>query len=239
MSIKKYIPDFITSMNLLCGVIGVVFAFKGRFDLAFYLMLAGAVCDFCDGLVARLLGAYSDLGKELDSLADLVSFGVLPSVMLYSLMKTFMFGEHVFCWIPLLIAVFSGLRLAKFNVDTRQHSSFLGLPTPACAMLCASLTYFVCSEPGCFLATWIAGPVFIPMLSLILCALLVCEIPMFSFKFSKDDSKSLKSKRIWYVALLAVVAVCCLVCKLNWSLVVLLAIVIYILKNFIYFIDRI
>ena len=91
MSIKKYIPDFITSMNLLCGVIGVVFAFKGRFDLAFYLMLAGAVCDFCDGLVARLLGAYSDLGKELDSLADLVSFGVLPSVMLYSLMKTFMF----------------------------------------------------------------------------------------------------------------------------------------------------
>ena len=239
MSIKKYIPDFITSMNLLCGVIGVVFAFKGRFDLAFYLMLAGAVCDFCDGLVARLLGAYSDLGKELDSLADLVSFGVLPSVMLYSLMKTFMFGENFFCWIPLLIAVFSGLRLAKFNVDTRQHTSFLGLPTPACAMLCASLAYFVCSEPGCFLATWVAGPVFIPLLSLVLCALLVCEIPMFSFKFSKDDSRSLKSKRIWFVALIAVVALCCLLCKLNWSLTVLLAIVIYILKNIVYRIARI
>lgn len=120
----SYIPDFITSMNLLCGVIGVVFAFKCRFDMAFYFMLAAAVFDFLDGFVARLLGAYSDLGKELDSLSDVVSFGVLPSVMLYSLMKTFMFGESLVCWVPLLIAVFSGIRLAKFNVDTRQHSSF-------------------------------------------------------------------------------------------------------------------
>lgn len=135
----SYIPDFITSMNLLCGVIGVVFAFKCRFDMAFYFMLAAAVFDFLDGFVARLLGAYSDLGKELDSLSDVVSFGVLPSVMLYSLMKTFMFGESLVCWVPLLIAVFSGIRLAKFNVDTRQHSSFwdfLLRRVRCCAHLC-------------------------------------------------------------------------------------------------------
>ena len=83
MSIKKYIPNAITSMNLVCGIIGVIFAFKARFDLAFYMMIAAAVFDFMDGLAARALGAYSDMGKELDSLCDMVSFGVLPSVMLY------------------------------------------------------------------------------------------------------------------------------------------------------------
>ncbi|HAZ74340.1 MAG TPA: CDP-diacylglycerol--serine O-phosphatidyltransferase [Rikenellaceae bacterium] len=237
--IISYIPDCITSMNLLCGIIGVVFAFKCRFDMAFYFMMAAAVFDFLDGFVARLLGAYSDMGKELDSLSDVVSFGVLPSVMLYSLMKTFMFEESLVCWVPLLIAVFSGIRLAKFNVDSRQHSSFLGLPTPACALLCASLAYFVCATPNSFLALWVAGPVFIPALSLVLCFLLVCELPMFSFKFSKDDSKSLKLKRLTFLALVAIVSVVCLLCSLNWSLIVMFAIVLYILKNIVYFFAKI
>ena len=81
MKIVKHIPNTITSMNLLCGVMGVIFALDGWLDMAFYLMLAGAVCDFCDGLAARLLNAYSALGKELDSLADLITFGLLPSIM--------------------------------------------------------------------------------------------------------------------------------------------------------------
>ena len=220
----SYIPDFITSMNLLCGVIGVVFAFKCRFDMAFYFMLAAAVFDFLDGFVARLLGAYSDLGKELDSLSDVVSFGVLPSVMLYSLMKTFMFGESLVCWVPLLIAVFSGIRLAKFNVDTRQHSSFLGLPTPACALLCASLSYFVCATPDTFLSVWVAGPIFVPVLS---------------FKFSKEDSRTLKLKRLTYILLLVVVAVVCICLSLNWSLIVMLAIVLYLFKNVVYYFAKI
>ena len=82
MTLKKYIPDAITSMNLICGLVGVMFAVNGKLDLAFYMMLAAAVADFLDGFFARLLNAYSDFGKELDSLCDLVSFGVLPSVML-------------------------------------------------------------------------------------------------------------------------------------------------------------
>ena len=231
---KKYIPDFITSMNLACGIIGVVFAFKGRPDIAFILMLAAAVADFLDGLAARLLGAYSDLGKELDSLSDLVSFGVLPSVMLYNLSRTCMFGESWICWIPLAIAVFSGIRLAKFNVDTRQTSSFLGLPTPACAMLAGSLCYYVAADPACFLAEWCAGPVFIPVLSLCLCALLVSEIPMFSLKFHRDDSTVVKGKRMALAFLVLAAILVCVICGLDWSLIILLSLSLYIVKNLVY-----
>lgn len=240
MSLKKHIPNFITSMNLLCGVVGVVFAFKTRLDIAFYLMLAAAVCDFLDGFAARLLKAYSDMGKELDSLADLVSFGVLPSLMLYSLMKTSMFSEMEFlCWVPLLIAVFSALRLAKFNIDDRQTSSFLGLPTPACALLCGSLCYFVCMEPASFLAAWASGPVFVPVLSLVLCVLLVCELPMFSMKFSKDDSAVLKSKRVSLLFEIILVTALTVIFGFHWSVIVLAVFVCYIIKNIIYALLRI
>ena len=235
MSIKKYIPNAITSMNRVCGIIGVIFAFKARFDLAFYLMIAAAVFDFMDGLAARALGAYSDMGKELDSLCEMVSFGVLPSVMLYSLMRSCSFGETVWCYIPLIISLFSALRLAKFNVDERQGSSFLGLPTPACALLCASLCLFVCASPDSFLAIWAAGPVFIPLLSAVLSFLLVCELPMFSFKFHRDDTKVLKLKRLLYVLLLLVCAVVILAFRVHWSAIVLCAVVFYILKNIVYY----
>lgn len=231
---KKFIPDMITSMNLLCGVIGVVFAFRGRPDLAFVFMLAAAAADFLDGLSARLLDAYSDMGKELDSLSDLVSFGVLPAVMLLNTSRTCMFGESWVNWTPLLIALASGLRLAKFNVDTRQTSSFLGLPTPACAMLVGSLCFFVAAEPASFLATWCAGPVFVPVLSCCLAALLVSEVPMFSLKFHSDDPRILKNKRI-ALALIVVAAILVVVfCHLNWSLAVLLILTAYIVKNLLY-----
>ena len=156
--IKKYVPDFITSLGLASGVLGVVFALEGKIWLAFPLMLAAAVFDFCDGLAARALDAYSDLGKELDSLSDMVSFGVLPSVMLYNLMKTCTFSSSAWCLVPLLLAVFSGLRLAKFNVDPRQHMSFVGLPTPVAALLCGSLPMSPprCSQPSA--AAWYSCP---------------------------------------------------------------------------------
>ena len=127
-------------MNLLCGALGVIFTFQGALDIAFYLMLAAAVCDFFDGFAARMLNAYSAMGKELDSLADLISFGLLPSLMLHRrLVEGGMTGFVTF--IPLIICVFSGLRLAKFNVDERQSENFLGLATPACAIWCGSLIY--------------------------------------------------------------------------------------------------
>jgi len=231
ISIRKYVPNIITSMNLLCGLVGVVFAFKGRPEIAFPLMLAASVFDFCDGLAARVLHAYSPMGKELDSLSDLVSFGVLPSVMLYNMMKACSFSETVWCYIPLLIGLFSGLRLAKFNVDERQTKSFIGLPTPAAAILVGSLCYFVAFEPDSFLCAWIAGPVFGPVLTLVVCALLVSELPMFSMKFSKDDTVTLRNKRLAFAVNCAICVLIVLLVGLNWSLALMLAFTVYILMN--------
>ncbi len=239
MRIRKYIPDFVTSMNIVCGIVGVVFAFKGRLEPAFWMMIAAAVFDFLDGFCARALGAYSDFGKELDSLCDLVSFGVLPSVMLYTLMKTLAFGESAVCWIPLAMTLASALRLAKFNIDTTQADSFKGLPVPASALLAGSLCCYICHDPASFLATWAAGPVFIPLLSLCLCALMVSRIPMFSFKFHRGDPQTLRSKRLAFVFIVIASALVCILCGLHWSLAVLLSLVCYVLKNIVYAMFRI
>lgn len=207
MKILKHIPNSITSLNLLCGALGVIFTFKGSLDIAFYLMLAGALCDFCDGLAARMLNAYSPMGKELDSLADLITFGLLPSIMLYKCMDMYHPGEW-FCYIPLVIVVFSALRLAKFNVDDRQSENFIGLATPACAMVCGSFAviahYDLNNIVGIFTQiTWM-----IPAGAGVLSLLLVSEIPMFSMKFKKDAPVELKWIRLAFIAVatLAIIA---------------------------------
>ena len=234
MTLRRYIPDFITSMNLVCGLIGVIFAIRSRLDLAFYCMLAAALFDFLDGLAARLLDAVSAMGRELDSLCDLVSFGVLPGLMLCRLMQTFRFGDEPLCWLPLVLAVFSALRLAKFNVDARQADGFLGLPTPAAALLCGALCCYCSYSPVAFLSTWVAGPVFVPVLTLCLCILLVCEVPMFSFKFHRGDGRTLTVKRLTLAAFILAVAVFCLAAGHHWSLAVLLGFLFYILNNLVY-----
>jgi len=176
MTLRKHIPNSITSMNLLCGVLGVIFSLDGKLETAFVLMLLAAVFDFCDGLSARLLKAYSDVGKELDSLSDVVSFGVLPSVMLYCVFGT---QSQVLRLFPLLIAAFSALRLAKFNLDTRQTSSFIGLPTPANALFWASLT--VTQLP--FLVSQRFNAIFLFLFMLMFSFFLVAEVPLFALKF--------------------------------------------------------
>ena len=232
MKIVKHIPNTITSMNLLCGVLGVISTFEGKFDLAFYLMLAAAVCDFCDGLSARLLKAYSDMGKELDSLADMVSFGVLPSLMMYGLM-TDIHGNAFICYIPLLIAIFSALRLAKFNIDDRQSDNFIGLATPACAMICGSFTYYVSNDPTSVLYSWAGSSWFIPTASVILCYLLISEIPMFSMKFKKNikSGTPIHKQRISFLGVIFVACLLTLLLGLNWSMIVLLTFVSYIVMN--------
>ena len=230
MNIRKHIPDTITSMNLLCGVVGVIFTMDGRPDIGFILMLCGAVCDFFDGLSARLLKASSGIGKELDSLADEVSFGVLPALMLYKIGGC----EITFLkFFPIILAAFSALRLAKFNLDERQHEGFLGLPTPASAMICGSLAYYVHGAPGSMLAGWSDGPVFLPVLAALLCALLVSEIPMFSFKFGGGNQTSSRDrwKRWIFMAFVAASVVAVLATKANWSLAILFSFIGYILVN--------
>ena len=214
-------------MNLLCGVMGVIFTFQGKFDIAFYMMLAGALCDFCDGLAARALKAYSELGKQLDSLADMVSFGTLPALILHRLMLTTQ-GESVWCYIPLLIAVFSALRLAKFNVDDRQSENFLGLATPACAMWCGSLIYAADHGVMSF-AGLLHDQYLIPVASVVLAILLVSEIPMFSFKFKKDSAYN--RIRIYFLAIVAAIAIAAFIMKINWAYIVHLTFTVYIMLN--------
>ena len=210
MTLRKAIPNTITSLNLLCGVLGVMFTFNGRPDIAFCMMLAAAVFDFLDGLAARALDAYSDIGKELDSLCDVVSFGV-----------------------PLILAVFSALRLAKFNVDERQHGSFLGLPTPASAMICGALCCFVFMEPSSAPARWCAAVWVLPLLACVLSVLLVCEIPMFAMKFGKgiETDRRTRAKRIAFLTVAVIGTVVTIALSQHWSLAVLLAFLGYVLVN--------
>lgn len=230
MKIIKQIPNGITSLNLLCGVLGVIFALDGWLDMAFYLMLAGAVFDFCDGLAARALKAYSPMGKELDSLADLITFGLLPSLMLYKCMDLYHPGEW-YCYLPLMIVVFSALRLAKFNIDERQTENFLGLATPACAMLCGSfvtVSYLDINNIAGVVteSTWI-----IPVSSAALSLLLISEVPMFSMKFKKDSPVDLKWIRITFIAVSVIALAVTLFLNRHFSHAVFFIFLTYIVAN--------
>lgn len=179
------IPNIITCLNLISGCFAIVSALQGDYETAFAWIIAGAVFDFFDGMAARLLGVSSPVGKELDSLADVVTFGVAPSAILYSFGESFYAG--VTCMFPTLLpyhfafvmAAFSALRLAKFNLDERQTMGFIGLPTPANALFWASLIV------GC--GDWIQTLPYKPLILLLMmgvsCWLLVSEIPMFALKF--------------------------------------------------------
>lgn len=182
MKIKLFtIPNLITLLNLLSGCLAAFFAFRGQLQIAFWLVCASAVFDFLDGFAARLLKAYSPVGKQLDSLADMISFGFVPSVFLMEMYQS-SGGSGYWSWAMFLLAAFSALRLAKFNVDESQTEEFRGLPTPACTLLVCSAGYLQASGnlqlPGWLLLSSMA----------VLCALLICDIRMFSFKHVKKFS---------------------------------------------------
>lgn len=193
MSLKQRIPNAITCGNILCGCMAVLCAFQGNLLWATIFMLAGAVFDFFDGLMARLLGVLSPMGKELDSLADVITFGLAPSVMLYTALRHLLaaamrggeLGESQLWLVVLLpyvafaIVIFSALRLAKFNVDERQTMGFIGLPTPANALFWGALLTSGFSVGSSPLATAVAYV----LLVVVMCWLLVSELPMMAFKF--------------------------------------------------------
>lgn len=191
MSITKYIPNTITCFNLASGCFATIMALQGDLKAAIIWIIIAAIFDFSDGLTARLLKAYSPLGKELDSLSDIVSFGVAPGMSLYVLLATAVGSSEIsgISWLPYLafvIPVFSGLRLAKFNVDERQSTSFIGMPVPAHALLWGSLSYvlqpFITNHALYILIACLIA-------SMATSYLLVSEVPMFSMKV-----KSLKWK---------------------------------------------
>jgi CDP-diacylglycerol--serine O-phosphatidyltransferase len=183
---KKHIPNTITCLNLLSGCIGIVFAFNyDHFIYASYAVFIAAAFDFCDGLAARMLKAYSEIGKELDSLADMVSFGILPSIIVYQLFLRAPQIDHVSLYVnfsAFLITIASALRLAKFNTDPRQAENFIGLPTPANALLIASLPMII-NGGNRFITDYILNVYFLFIFSFGMGLLLVMELPLISLKF--------------------------------------------------------
>jgi CDP-diacylglycerol--serine O-phosphatidyltransferase len=225
------IPNIITLLNLLCGCLAIVFAFDGNLVWSAYLVGIAAVLDFLDGFVARALKQYSEIGKQLDSLADMVTFGVVPGVVMFQIFKASFFIETytsflktwdpvtkpnahfdysiLICSIAFLLTLFSALRLAKFNIDTRQSESFIGVPTPANAILICSFplafsqltgvnffgpTQFIddynfvlfggIMKPGTpDLCAILLNKFFLIGLVLVMSFLLISEIPLFSLKF--------------------------------------------------------
>ncbi len=198
MGIKKHIPNSITCMNLFSGCISIVLAFHGFFLWSFLFILLAGLFDFFDGMSARLLHVSSAIGKELDSLSDMVSFGLAPSVIVFKHIDIISHNE-ILMFLAFFLAVFSALRLAKFNVDERQTTSFIGLPTPPNAIFFASLISI--SDPMMPIPSYLSRSMFDPILNnlyviLLLVAifsyLLVSEIPMFSLKFKSlawEDNK--------------------------------------------------
>lgn len=198
---KKHIPNTITCCNLLSGCVAAVYAFEGVYPIAFACIIMGAVFDFFDGLSARALKVSSPIGKELDSLADVITFGLAPATMVFSWLRECadahldMLAAFAVPFFAFLLVAFSALRLAKFNVDERQTSSFIGLPTPANALFWGALV--IGSHDKIVAAPY--GWLLVLALVLLFSWLLVAEIPMFSLKFK---NLSWKSNRIVYIFLL-------------------------------------
>ncbi len=192
--LKKHIPNTITCCNLISGCIATYCAFLGIYDLALLFIVIGAVFDFFDGMVARLLHVSSPIGKELDSLADCITFGFAPSAIVFTYLSTFHIHLSFIPFLAFIMAAFSALRLAKFNLDERQALGFIGLPTPANALFWGSLVVGLW-ENDCLVAAnyWWA----ILLMMFFSCYLLVSEIPMFALKFKTWGWKGNEIKYIF------------------------------------------
>lgn len=174
---KKHIPNTITLLNQFSGIVACIFAYNSRFDLALLFVLIGATLDFMDGAMARLLRVSSPLGKELDSLADVITFGLVPGMIAFRLLGPLAEVWEYMPYLGFLITLFSTYRLGKFNIDERQTISFIGLATPANAIFWLGLAYGYQSLLSA------VSPWFVLVAVVVSSYLLVCELPMFSFKF--------------------------------------------------------
>ena len=194
--IKKHIPNTITCCNLISGCIATYYAFQNCFDLALLFIVSGAVFDFFDGMVARLLHVSSPIGKELDSLADDITFGFAPSAIIFSYLCTFHIHLLFVPFLAFVMAAFSALRLAKFNLDERQALGFIGLPTPANALFWGSLIVGLQDHGISF-----EGMEWVILAGMFLsCYLLIAEIPMFALKFKTWGWKGNEIKYIFILS---------------------------------------
>ena len=195
MTIQKHIPNAITLLNLFCGCIAVVFVLNNDFEMAFYWVSLGIFLDFFDGFFARLFQVSSPLGLQLDSLADMVTSGVVPGIVMYQLMGSSssfpQWGWAMEPWpfLGFLITLGSCYRLANFNIDTRQTDSFIGLPTPANALFILSLPLVLQYSDSMLVLELLTNPWVLVLITLLSVYLLNAEIPLFSLKIKKFSWK--------------------------------------------------
>jgi CDP-diacylglycerol--serine O-phosphatidyltransferase len=200
MKILKQIPNTITVLNLTCGLIAIVYTLEvsdGNFTISAFWIFLATVFDYLDGTMARLLKAYSELGKQLDSLADLISFGVAPGIIMFRLLSNpsltgsnFLESMHIVPYFALLIPICSALRLAKFNIDPRQEVNFIGLPTPINAIFFASIPLILSLQPNIFsvirldfFLNFFSNPRVLTILVIFFSYLLISNFHLFSMKF--------------------------------------------------------
>lgn len=199
---KRHIPNAITCANLFSGCIGIVFAFKGELETAAYFVLLSGIFDFFDGMVARLLNVKSEIGKQLDSLADMVSFGFLPGVVMFQLLLVSDYQSAYLPYLGFIITVFSALRLAKFNIDERQTEDFIGLNTPMNTLFIVSLPFIAKDYPEI-----IGSTLTLIAIIAITSYLLISEIKIFSFKLSDTSWAKNKMKFIFLILSLVLIGV--------------------------------
>nr|WP_308536413.1 CDP-alcohol phosphatidyltransferase family protein [uncultured Prevotella sp.] len=209
MALKKHIPNSITCCNLISGCIATAFAFGGNIRMAFVWIIMGAVFDFFDGMSARLLHVSSPIGKELDSLADIVTFGVTPATMVFYELQIMEYPDilerfrFVLPFVAYIMTAFSALRLAKFNLDERQALGFIGLPTPANALFWGSLIVGV----GEWMESYSWMP-FLVLMGIAICSrLMTCEIPMFALKFKQWNWKGNEVKYIFLLTCIPLILI--------------------------------
>ncbi len=238
------IPNIMTLGNLLCGCLGIVLVFEGNLLWASYLIFIAGILDFLDGFVARLLNQHSEIGKQLDSLADMVTFGALPSFILAKLIQLSMTQETILsdllpsnllsqahlpllAYVSFILALFSCLRLAKFNIDTRQSDSFIGVPTTANAPVIASFPVILNFNPE--YAYIIKNQYFLIAYTLVMSYLLISEIPLFALKFKNFSWASNQIKYIFLIISLILLVVLQFVAI---PLIIFLYIILSVISNF-------
>lgn len=221
----RYIPNFLTICNLLSGCLGIVLIAEGDLNSGAYMIWVAAIFDFFDGLSARAFSAHSSIGGELDSLSDMVSFGVLPSFIVYELLKSTL-PESLFyiALIAFSIAAFSAIRLAIFNIDTRQKSSFIGLPTPASALLISALPLSDIRIVEQLMNNYI----FLIVLVLVVSYLLVARIELMALKF---DGFGWAKNKLKYSFMLISLALVLTLNTIAIPLVIILYIIFSLFKN--------
>jgi CDP-diacylglycerol--serine O-phosphatidyltransferase len=234
---KKHIPNMLTLLNLLCGCLAIISTFHKSFELTAILLMMAAVFDFFDGFAARLLGVHSELGKQLDSLADMVTFGVVPGFVMYQLI-IYAIGSGAaylgpdepvwyLAYAGMLIPLFSAYRLAKFNIDTRQSDQFIGLPTPANALLISFLPLLMIPE-GNAIAEILLKPYVLITLCAIQSYLMVAELPMIALKFK---SFGWKGNEWRYLLLLLSAVVVLLIKQKAVPFIIILYVVLSLIQN--------